>query len=599
MGLISATGTKCNNTLWRTGTALHRAYGPWPLCASKPTLLITRVSLPTAATPMATEAAATTTPRRRRGKGGKGPNSDLSRTLTDCTRRGDAAAAMAVFDAAVSGPDAAPDLRLAAHQYNQLLHLLASADRASFPTHPAAAARRVFAHMLEAGSPPSEATITSLARVVASDPDGADEAFDLVATMRDKYGQAPRLRSYSPVLAAFRRTGDASKAYAVEDHMAASAVSPEEPELAALLEVSAKAGDAGKVYEYMHKLRRAVGCVSEETTEVLEGWFRSEKAAMAGKAEWDAQQVKDAIVANGAGCHQLGWLRNGPWMVQRVTVAADGECGGCRCRLASVDIDMEETNTFADSVSGLALERETKANFSQFQEWLEAHKEYEAIVDGANIALYQQNFAEGGFSLGQLDAVVTELRDRYNGKWPLVILHNKRIAKLMENPSNRHLIETWRANGALYTSPSGSNDDWYWLYAAIGLNCLLVTNDEMRDHIFELLGSSSFFYKWKQRHRVKYTFNKGKAVLMMPPPYSSEIQESETGSWHVPIEEKSGDERARTWLCIDRSGLTKRPHESPTANGVAQGLTPSEASNGAGQPEDQAAPVTGKRKDRD
>lgn len=41
----------------------------------------------------------------------------------------------------------------------------------------------------------------------------------------------------------------------------------------------------------------------------------------------------------------------------------------------------------------------------------------------------------------------------------------------------------------------------YWLYAAIRLNCLLVTNDEMRDHIFELLGSS-FFPKWKQRHQV-------------------------------------------------------------------------------------------------
>ncbi|KAI5001590.1 hypothetical protein ZWY2020_026240 [Hordeum vulgare] len=557
---------------------------------SKPSPPI-RVSLRLATPPMATAADGGT--RRRRGRGGKGPNSDLSRTLTDCTRRGDAAAAMAAFDAAASGPD---DLRLAAHQYNQLLHLLATSP---FPGHPAAAARRVFAHMLGAGAAPSEATITSLARVVAAE--GADEAFALVSTMRDKYGLAPRLRSYSPVLAAFRRAGDAAKAYAVEAHMAASAVSPEEPEVAALLEVSAKAGDADKVYEYMHKLRRAVGCVTEETAEVLEGWFRSEEAAAAGKAEWDACRVKEAIVAKGGGCHQLGWLRTGPWTVQWVRVAADGECGGCGCRLASVDIDMEDTHKFADSISGLALERETKANFSQFQEWLEEHKEYEAIVDGANVALYQQNFSEGGFSLVQLDAVVTELRDRYNGKWPLVVLHNKRIAKLMETPSNRHLIETWRANGALYTSPSGSNDDWYWLYAAIGLNCLLVTNDEMRDHIFELLGSSSFFYKWKQRHRVKYTFNKGKAVLVLPPPYSSEIQESETGSWHVPIEEKSGDERARTWLCIGRTDLTKLPREPLVANGVAQDLSPSEASNGAGQrqSEEQAAPVTGKRKDRD
>jgi proteinaceous RNase P len=35
---------------------------------------------------------------------------------------------------------------------------------------------------------------------------------------------------------------------------------------------------------------------------------------------------------------------------------------------------------------------------------LEANKEYQAIVDGANIALYQQNFAEGGFSLTQVCA---------------------------------------------------------------------------------------------------------------------------------------------------------------------------------------------------
>ncbi|XP_062232135.1 proteinaceous RNase P 2-like [Phragmites australis] len=547
--------------------------------------------------------ATTATTRRRPRRGSKGPNSDLSRTLTDCTRRGDAAAAMAAFDAADFDPDAASaPTRLAAHQYNQLLHLLATADRSSFP-NPAAAARRVFAHMLRVGAAPSEATITSLARVTSSDaanPAAADQAFELVATMKEKHGLAPRLRSYSPVLAAFRRAGEAAKAYAVEAHMAASGVLPEEPELAVLLDVSSSAGDADKVYEYMHKLRHAVDCVSKETAAVVEGWFRSEKAAMAGKSEWDVPQVKDAIVANGGGCHRLGWLGSGPWTVQRVRVGADGECEGCGCRLACIDIDMEETQRFADSVAGLALERETRTNFSCFQEWLEAHKEYEAIVDGANIALYQQNFAEGGFSLTQLDAVITELRDVHSGKWPLVILHNKRIAKLMENSSNRHFIETWRANGTLYTSPSGSNDDWYWLYAAIRLNCLLVTNDEMRDHIFELLGSS-FFPKWKQRHRVKYTFNKGKAVLMMPPPYSSEIQESKMGSWHVPMEEKSGDERVRIWLCIGRTGPCKEPDEAPVSNRVVQEVPPTAASSGAQQrlPENKAESVSGKRKNRD
>ena len=39
------------------------------------------------------------------------------------------------------------------------------------------------------------------------------------------------------------------------------------------------------------------------------------------------------------------------------------------------------------------------------------------------------------------------------------------------------------------------------MYAAVKVKSLLVTNDEMRDHIFELLGSS-FFLKWKERHQV-------------------------------------------------------------------------------------------------
>ncbi|XBI59531.1 hypothetical protein VPH35_040572 [Triticum aestivum] len=177
--------------------------------------------------------------------------------------------------------------------------------------------------MLEAGAPPSAATITSLGRFVAADGEGADEAFGLVSTMRQKYGIALRLRSYSPVLAVIRRAREAGKASAVEALMAASAVSQEEPELAALLEVSAKVRDTDKVYEYMHKLWRAIGCVIEETAKVLEGRFRIETAATAHKPEWDVCQVKDALVANGGGCHQLGWLRTGPWMVQRVRAGAD------------------------------------------------------------------------------------------------------------------------------------------------------------------------------------------------------------------------------------------------------------------------------------
>lgn len=41
----------------------------------------------------------------------------------------------------------------------------------------------------------------------------------------------------------------------------------------------------------------------------------------------------------------------------------------------------------------------------------------------------------------------------------------------------------------------------YWLYAAVSSKCLLVTNDEMRDHLFNLLGNN-FFPRWKEKHQV-------------------------------------------------------------------------------------------------
>lgn len=47
------------------------------------------------------------------------------------------------------------------------------------------------------------------------------------------------------------------------------------------------------------------------------------------------------------------------------------------------------------------------------------------------------------------------------------------------------------------------NNIWsrYWLYAAIKFKCFIVTNDEMRDHTFQVLGNN-FIPRWKERHQV-------------------------------------------------------------------------------------------------
>ena len=60
----------------------------------------------------------------------------------------------------------------------------------------------------------------------------------------------------------------------------------------------------------------------------------------------------------------------------------------------------------------------------------------------------------------------------------------------------------------LFTTPGGSNDDWYWLYAAViaGPEGRLITNDELRDHVFQMLPAPRLFYKWKERHQVSEDF---------------------------------------------------------------------------------------------
>ncbi|KFK40071.1 hypothetical protein AALP_AA3G326500 [Arabis alpina] len=377
--------------------------------------------------------------------------------------------------------------------------------------------------MVSSGISPNEACVTSVARLAAAKGDG-DYAFKLVKDIVS----VPRLRTYAPALLCFCEKLEAEKGYEVEEHMEAAGIVMEEAEISAL----------------------------------LKEWFCGEKAGEVSGFGNGMVRVREAVLKNGGGWHGQGWVGEGKWVVKKGNVGSTGRCLSCSEQLACVDTNEVETQKFMDSLVALAMERKAKMNlceikvdFSEFQDWLEKNGDYEAIVDGANIGLYQQNFADGGFSFPQLEAVVKELYAKSGGnKWPLILLHKKRVRALLENSTHRNQVEEWINNGVLYATPPGSNDDWYWLYAAAKLKCLLVTNDEMRDHIFELLGSS-FFQKWKERHQVRYTFSKGNLKLEMPSSFSVVIQESEKGSWHVPVSCENNEELSRTWICISRESV--------------------------------------------
>lgn len=494
----------------------------------------------------------------RKRKKWQNPEVQLKFALGNCSKLKDLAQAISVYEKAML-----EGIKLNQCHFNPLLYLCSSEAMGLLrPEETTEEAAKEFAlkkgfeiyeHMIASNIPPNEATFTAVARLAAAKDDG-DMAFDLAKKMVS-HNLSPRLRSYSPALFVFCKKKAADKAYEVDDYMVCRGVQPEEDELEALLRLSVEVGRVDKVYSLLHRLRVRVRQVSASTCNVIEQWFKSKIGCEVGDENWDAGRISEAMVSTGGGWHGQGWLGKGEWKVEKTNMSSEGVCKSCGEQLVSIDIDPVETDNFANSLVELACAREVKSNFKNFQEWLDRHGPYDFIVDGANIGLYQRNFADGGFSVSQLSSVVNVLRQRSpKKKWPLILLHNKRARGVpADNPYDKQVIEDWRKAGSLYTTPTGSNDDWYWLYAAVRFKCLLVTNDEMRDHIFQLLGNE-FFSKWKEKHQVRFTFNKSCPQLHMPPPYSIVIQESERGSWHIPI--KGGDdiEMPRSWLCVTRSG---------------------------------------------
>ena len=55
------------------------------------------------------------------------------------------------------------------------------------------------------------------------------------------------------------------------------------------------------------------------------------------------------------------------------------------------------------------------------QAWLERHGPFDAVLDGANIALFGQNFDAGGFAFGQVEAALAKLGGDGLGKRPLLV----------------------------------------------------------------------------------------------------------------------------------------------------------------------------------
>ena len=87
-----------------------------------------------------------------------------------------------------------------------------------------------------------------------------------------------------------------------------------------------------------------------------------------------------------------------------------------------MDLSEAEYQAFGSGIAALAAQRERKPrDFEAFQAFLERNGPYGCIIDGANAALFGQNFEEGGFSFDQIKAVIAQLQEECPHLRPLVV----------------------------------------------------------------------------------------------------------------------------------------------------------------------------------
>jgi len=155
--------------------------------------------------------------------------------------------------------------------------------------------------------------------------------------------------------------------------------------------------------------------------------------------------------------------------------------------------------------------------WNSFKLWLEKaqqtsedeHRPFDIVVDGANVGYYKQNYAGAPTHVDyqQIQQMLFYLTTVRHLK-PLLVLHCRHVDENnmpsgIEGEKIKQLVSSWRHSGLLYATPRGLNDDWFWLFAAVKYGCKVVTNDEMRDHHFQLL-SPRWFSRWKERHQVHF-----------------------------------------------------------------------------------------------
>eukprot|EP00667_Euglena_gracilis_P003416 EG_transcript_3428 len=255
------------------------------------------------------------------------------------------------------------------------------------------------------------------------------------------------------------------------------------------------------------------------------------------------------------------------WTVALVPVETDGEFRSPdgRHTLQLFEVPSELVLQAAKEIEAVACRDEHQAeHFLAFKEWLASVGGCDVAIDGANVALFEQNYTEGRFQFAQIKEVYEAAWEQQGLARRLVVLKRPRVeAAAALDAWAPAFLEELRAKNALFVVEAGY-DDLFWVYAALVSGGKCITNDDLGD-VIEQLRRSPPFDRWYRQRRLRYNFNAQRRARLVPPaPFTPRVQ-AFSGGWMLPAADAEGRWLQLAW---DSAAAAAAVQASPPTSAV-------------------------------
>ena len=470
---------------------------------------------------------------------------------------------------------------------------------------------RFKAAMDEAKIPLTEAAYTPVIKLLAKTGE-LDRANELMLESEKVQQCKPALRLYSSLLQAYAEAGKPVDAVRVWKHLTEQKIMPSEKEYLVLLRCAVSCQNSTLMENVLTELAEFVPVPGLETNQVIIDWFQSPASSSKGKSEdktgllpilekarepvdtstrvvlpsmgpivsssgWEVS--RDCSIDTTSGTLTNGCLRGKT--LQQVHIAPETWEDMQQANETIVLSGQLEEHQSAYQGGGKGSKRlptnkaERERHWGHFRRYLDKRRNpVDVVIDGANVGFFQQNFdgAPSHVDYKQIDWVIEAFREQ--GKSVLVVMHSRHFQRGKLPRKYEPLVDNWIKNDLLYRTPPGMNDDWFWMHVAlIRPGTLVLTNDEMRDHHFQMLAPRCFI-RWKDLHQVHFDFgdwepkdgkrpSRRQVKLTFPDAYTRKIQRVADGLV-VPLPKRGDENRfldgcfiaekdvpeSETYLCI-------------------------------------------------